>query len=63
MIKFIVEVLIAIFLHPIAFVLAVINIVNRQDMSGLAKVLWIIISFFWGIGPILYILLGGGKLW
>jgi phospholipase D-like protein len=62
-IKFIVEVLIAIFLHPIAFVLAVINIVNRQDMSGLSKVLWIIISFFWGIGPILYILLGGGKLW
>lgn len=63
MIKFIVEVLLAIFLHPIAFVLAVINIVNRQDMSGVAKVLWIIISFFWGIGPILYILLGGGKLW
>jgi hypothetical protein len=26
-------------------------------------VLWIIISFFWGIGPILYLLLGGGKLW
>jgi len=63
LIKFLVEVLIAIFLHPIAFVLAVINIVNRQDMSGLSKVLWIIISFFWGIGPILYILLGGGKLW
>ena len=63
MIKFIVEVLIAICLHPIAFVLAVINIVNRQDMSGLSKVLWIIISFFWGIGPILYIFLGGGKLW
>ena len=63
MIKFIVEVLIAIFLHPIAFVLAVINIVNRNDLSGIAKVLWIIISFFWGIGPILYILLGGGKLW
>lgn len=63
MIKFIVEVLIAIFLHPIAFVLAVINIVNRQDLSGVAKVLWIIISFFWGIGPILYILLGGGQLW
>ncbi|HKC19473.1 MAG TPA: PLDc N-terminal domain-containing protein [Candidatus Dormibacteraeota bacterium] len=63
MIKFLVEVLLAIFLHPIAFVLAVINIVNRQDMSGLSKVLWIIISFFWGIGPILYILLGGGTLW
>lgn len=63
MIKFLVEVLLAIFLHPIAFVLAVINIVNRTDMSGLSKVLWIIISFFWGIGPILYILLGGGQLW
>ena len=63
MIKFIVEILLAIFLHPIAFVLAVINIVNRSDMSGLSKVLWIIISFFWGIGPILYILLGGGTLW
>lgn len=63
MIKFVVEVLLAIFLHPIAFVLAVINIVNRNDMSGVSKVLWIIISFFWGIGPILYILLGGGKLW
>ena len=63
MIKFIVEVLIAVFLHPIAFVLAVIDIVNRKDMTGVAKVLWTIISFFWGIGPILYILLGGGKLW
>ena len=63
MIKFLVEVLLAIFLHPVAFVLAVIDIVNRKDMGGLGKVLWIIISFFWGIGPILYILLGGGKLW
>ncbi len=63
MIKLLVEIVIAIFLHPVAFVLAVINIVNRDDMSGLSKVLWIIISFFWGIGPILYILLGGGKLW
>ena len=63
MIKLIVEVLLAIFLHPIAFVLCVINIVNRSDLSGLRKVLWIIISFFWGIGPILYVLLGRGKFW
>jgi hypothetical protein len=53
----------AIFLHPIAFVLCVINIVNRTDMGGVSKVLWIIISFFWGIGPILYLLLGGGTFW
>ena len=41
MIKFLVEVLLAIFLHPVAFVLAVIDIVNRKDMGGLAKFLWI----------------------
>ena len=63
MIKLIVEVLMAIFLHPIAFVLCVINIVNRNDLSGVSKVLWIVVTFFWGIGPILYIFLGGGKFW
>ena len=63
MIKFIVEVLMAIFLHPLAYILCIINIVNRTDMSGLSKVLWIIITFFWGIGPILYIIIGGGKFW
>lgn len=63
MVKFIVEVLLAVFLHPVAFVLCVIDIVNRKDMGGVSKVLWIIISFFWGIGPILYILLGRGEFW
>jgi hypothetical protein len=62
-IKLIVEILLAIFLHPLAWVLCVINIVTRTDMSGLKKVLWIIITFFWGIGPILYILLGDGAFW
>jgi hypothetical protein len=63
MIKLIVEILLAIFLNPIAFILCIVNIVNRTDLSGFWKVLWIIISFFWGIGPILYILLGRGKFW
>lgn len=63
MIKFVVEVLMAIFLHPLAYILCIINIVNRTDMSGLSKVMWIIITFFWGIGPILYIIFGGGKFW
>ncbi len=61
--KLIVEILLAIFLHPVAFVLCVINIVGRPDLGGLRKVLWIVVTFFWGIGPILYILLGGGNLW
>lgn len=63
MIKFIVEILLAIFLHPIAWVLCVINIVTRTDLSGLKKVIWIIVTFVWGIGPILYVLLGDGAFW
>ena len=61
--KLIVEILLSIFLHPIAFILCVINILTRNDMGGLKKVLWIVITFFWGIGPILYILLGDGDFW
>ncbi len=61
--KFILEVLLAIFLHPVAWVLCVINIVNRTDLGGFWKFLWIIITFVWGIGPILYILPGRGKFW
>ncbi|HYL07224.1 MAG TPA: PLDc N-terminal domain-containing protein [Candidatus Udaeobacter sp.] len=61
--KVIVEVLLAIFLHPVAFVLCVINIVGRADLTGLQKVLWIVVTFFWGIGPILYLVLGGGTFW
>jgi hypothetical protein len=61
--KLLVEILLAIFLHPIAWVLCVINIVGRTEMGGLKKVLWIIITFVWGIGPILYLLLGDGTFW
>ena len=63
MIKLIVEILLAIFLHPIAWVLCVINIVTRTDLSGLKTVIWIIVTFVWGIGPILYVLLGDGAFW
>lgn len=63
MIKFIVEVILAIVLHPVAYLLTVINIVERKDMSGFWKVLWIIVAFPWGIGPILYLIFGGGEFW
>lgn len=62
-IKLVVEILLALFLHPVAFVLCVIDVVNRQDLGGLAKFLWILVTFVWGIGPILYVLLGRGKFW
>jgi hypothetical protein len=61
--KLVLEFLLAIFLHPIAFVLCVINIAGRSDLSTLQKVVWVIVTLVWGIGPILYILVGNGKLW
>ena len=61
--KLLVEILLAIFLHPVVWVLCVINIVNRQDMGGVGKVLWIVITFVWGIGPILYVLFAKGAFW
>ncbi len=63
MLKLLVEILLAIFLHPIAFILCLINILGRGDLSGLKKVLWIVITLIWGIGPILYVLLGDGAFW
>jgi phospholipase D-like protein len=62
-VKLLAEILVSIFIHPLAFVLAVVNIVQRQDLKDVEKIIWIIVSFFWGIGPILYVLVGRGELW
>lgn len=61
--KLLLEILLSIFLHPIAFILALINILGRNDLTGLQKVVWIVVCLVWGIGPILYLLVGGGTLW
>jgi hypothetical protein len=61
--KVLVEILLAIFLHPVAFVLCLINILGRNDLTTLQKVVWIAVTLIWGIGPILYLLVGGGTLW
>jgi hypothetical protein len=61
--KVLVEILLAIFLHPVAFVLCLINILGRNDLTALQKVVWIVVTLIWGIGPILYLLVGGGTLW
>ncbi len=63
MIKLIIEFLLAIFLHPIAFVLCLVNILGRDDLSSLQKVVWGVVTLVWGIGPILYLLVGGGRMW
>ena len=61
--KLLIEILLAIFLHPIAFVLCLINILGRGNLTGLQKVVWVIVTLVWGIGPILYVLVGGGEMW
>jgi Phospholipase_D-nuclease N-terminal len=62
-VKLLLEILVSIFLHPIAFILALINILGRDDLTGLQKVVWIVVCLVWGIGPILYVVVGGGTLW
>jgi hypothetical protein len=61
--KLILECLVAIVLHPVAVVLVWIDEARRVDMTPAEKVIWGIVALIWGIGPILYILLGGGTLW
>jgi len=62
-VKLLIEILLAIFLHPIAFVLCLINILGRGDLTGIQKVVWVIVTLVWGVGPILYVLVGGGEMW
>jgi hypothetical protein len=46
--KLLLEVLLALFLHPIAFVLALLNIAGRDDLNFAQKVIWAIVCLFWG---------------
>ena len=41
--KLLLEILLSIFLHPIAMVLTWINILGRGDLGGLQKLLWIVV--------------------
>lgn len=61
--KLVLEILLSILLHPIAMILMWINLLGRGDMDTTKKVLWLIVSILWGIGPILYMLLADGALW
>jgi Phospholipase_D-nuclease N-terminal len=61
--KLLLEILLAILLHPIAFVLCLVNILGRSDLSGLKKAVWILVTLVWGVGPILYVLVGEGTMW
>jgi hypothetical protein len=40
-----------------------INLFGRNDLNDAQKLIWAITGILWGIGPILYFLVGGGELW
>ncbi len=61
--KLLLEIVVAVVLHPIAFVLAIIHLAARTDLTPAQKIVWGVVCLVWGIGPILYILVGGGQLW
>ena len=61
--KMLLQILIAIFLHPIAVVLMWLNLASRPDLNLSQKIIWGVVGLVWGIGPILYVLVGGGALW
>lgn len=61
--KLLFEIVISLLLHPLAVVLAWIDLAGRDDLAGGKKLLWAIICLLWGVGPILYLLLADGGLW
>jgi len=61
--KLFLEIVLALILHPIAVVLMWVNLAGRTDINTTQKVIWAIVGLVWGIGPILYILVGDGVLW
>src|SRR5579864_8659596 len=61
--KLLLEIVLAIFLHPVAMFLMWINLLSRRDLVQSKKIIWFIVSLIWGLGPILYILVAEGTLW
>lgn len=57
------EILISVFLHPIAMVLMWVNLIGRGDLTTFQKTVWFVVSIIWGLGPILYFLVAEGSLW
>lgn len=60
--KLLFEILLSIFLHPIAMVLCWVNIALRTDLSPVKKFIWLLVTVIWGLGPILYVLTSDGSM-
>lgn len=61
--KLLIEILLSVFLHPIAMILMWINLIRRSDLTTFRKSVWFVVSLIWGLGPILYLLVAEGALW
>jgi hypothetical protein len=61
--KLLLEILLSVFLHPIAMILMWINLLARGDLTSVQKFVWFVVSIIWGLGPILYLLVAEGSLW
>lgn len=61
--KLLAEFIVSVVLHPIAMVLAWLNIAGRSDLGAVQKIIWGIVSIIWGLGPIIYVLVADGELW
>jgi hypothetical protein len=62
-VKPLIEILLAIFLHPIVVILVWIDLSRRRDIGLFKKVLWGLVALVWGLGPLLYVFLGDGHFW
>ena len=61
--KLLFEILVSAIAHPVAVVLMWIHLAGRTDLNASQKAVWAVVGLIWGVGPILYILVGEGKLW
>ncbi len=61
--KIFIEVLLSIFLHPIAMILMWLNLAGRSDLPKDRKIIWFVVSIVWGLGPVLYLLIDDGRFW
>jgi hypothetical protein len=60
--KVILEILVAVILHPVAVILMWINLAGRDDLNVLQKIIWAVLAVV-PIVPIIYAIVGGGALW
>jgi len=59
---FVLEIVLALVLHPLAVIGAWYDICTRRGLGVGKGVMWAIIVLVWGIGPILYVVIDNGKI-